>query len=54
MGEFNNITPDDPKDHHQVFSYRIENGNIIVSSIVYDEEKAKQGKLPKSIIEWYY
>ena len=58
MGEFNDLTPDDPKDHHQVCSYRIdgidENGDliIVVTSIVYDEEKAKEGRWPKALSSW--
>ena len=44
----------DGPSHHQVLSYKIVNGEILVSSIVYNEEKAKLGKFPKSILTWKY
>ena len=53
QSEYDNIS-EDPKDHHQTLSYEIVNGEIIVKAIVYDEDKAKEGKFPKSRTTWKY
>lgn len=51
--EYNN-TDGDPKEHCQVLTYKIVNGEIIVTAIEYDSEAAKNGKFPKSITTWKY
>ena len=53
QSEYNN-TDGDPKDHCQVLTYKIVDGEIVVTAIVYDNEAAEKGKFPKSITTWKY
>lgn len=53
QSEYNN-TDGAAEEHCQVMSYKIVNGEIIVTTIEYDSEAAKNGKFPKSITTWKY
>ena len=53
QSEYDNISGDQ-KDHCQVLSYKIVNGEIIVKAIVYDADADKDKKFPKSITTWKY
>jgi len=49
-----NSTDGDPKEHCQVLSYEIVNGEYVVTAIQYDSEAARNGRFPKSITTWKY
>lgn len=43
---------DDGPNHHQVLSYEMVNNEIVVTSIVYDAERAARKQFPKFVKTW--